>query len=306
MAFDLEQAVREAPAGGVVSVPPGTHVVHLLIEKPLTLMGMGEVVLDGQRMGPIVRVRTSGVVKLGGLTLVGGRTNQAGGAVALLEGELELLQCTLRYNEAPVNGGGALYVRGKEARVSQCRFEGNTGRQGGAILVDETAKLVLRDCLVAQNAALEGGGLRVREGASAEVFGCTFADNKVVGEAPLGSSLSLSGTMTRAPSVSLSHCIVAERTRGPESLFNFPAYPGTLTLKKNLLPPWCSALGGDNLFAGPGWIEGGSEAYLLSSGSPAVGAGDPSAYPATAKDVLGRNRHLDGRPPDLGAFALGR
>lgn len=306
MAFDLEQAVRDAVPGAVVNVPPGSYAVNLLLEKPVTLVAMGQVILDGTRQGPVVRVRTTGTVKLGGLTLVGGRTPLAGGGVALLEGELELLQCTLRFNEAPVGGGGALYVRAGTARVSQCRFEGNTGRLGGGVLVDGDGRLELRDSLLAQNAALEGGGLALKEAGAATVVACTFADNKAVGDTAQGSALSLAGTSTRAPSLSLSQCIVAERASGPVTVFNFPAHPGQFSATRTLFPEWVQQPGEGNLFAAPGFLGSGSEPYFLAPSSPAVGAGDPEAFDARQRDVLGRNRVQGAGRPDLGAFALGR
>jgi hypothetical protein len=299
--FDLEKAVKEAPAGGVVSIPPGTHSANVLVDKPLSLIGMGTVVLDGERHGSVLRVHTKGVVKIAGLLIAGGRTTMAGGGIALLDGELELFQCTLRFNEAPVNGGGGLYVRGQVARVRECRFEGNTGRQGGAILVDRSGRLELRDSLVVQNAAVDGGGVRVRESASAELVGCTLADNKVVGETPTGGALSLSGSTTATPSLTVSNCIVSERTQGPELIHNFAGAPGTLTLTRNLLPEWCRPFGGDNLFGPAGFVMSGSEPYSLKPDSKAVAAGDPAVL--SGKDVLGRPRSPAGRA-DLGAFAM--
>lgn len=302
MPFDLAQAIRDAAPGAVVNVPPGAYAANLLIDKPLRLIGMGKVVLDGQKHGSVLRVRTGGVVKLAGLMLVGGRTGLAGGGVALEAGELEMLSCTLRFNEAPAWGGGGLCVRGSaKARVTQCRFEGNLGRQGAGVLVDEAGQAVLRDCLVAQNAAFEGGGVCAKEGAAVELFGCTLADNKVLGDAPRGGAVALGGTMTRAPKVTLSHCIVAERTRGASLVANVEAWPGSLALTHNLFPEWCQALGGDNRFGEPLFVGEGSEPYFLTRESPAVGAAQPQAYSAEDRDVLGRAR---GQPGDLGAFAF--
>ncbi len=304
MSFDLAQAVAEAPEGGVVAIPPGTYPANLLLDKPVSLLARGVVVLDGLRRGSVLRVRTQGVVRLAGLTIVGGRTNTFGGGVSVEQGEVELLQCTLRFNEAPAYGGGAFAIRAGHARISQCRFEGNTGRQGGGLLVDETGRLTMRDSLVAQNAGFDGGGLRVKEAGEAELLGCTLADNKVVGEAPTGGAVSLSGSTTRTPSVTLSHCIVSERSPGPEVLHVFAGAPGTLVLRRCLLPEWCAAAfgGGDSRFAAAGFVGSGPEPYLLSARSPAAGAGEPNAYGPTAKDVLGCARDR----VDLGAFAFTR
>ena len=126
------------------------------------------------------------------------------------------MDCIVRFNKAPLYGGGGLYVCDAKARVTRCRFEANTGRQGGAILVDGVGELRLENSTVIQNAAVEGGGLRVKEGARAELFACTIADNKVVGDNAAGGALHLSGTTTRAPSLTVSNCIIWAR-RGASS-----------------------------------------------------------------------------------------
>ncbi len=306
MAFDLVQAVRDAKPGDVVRVPAGNHAVTLILDKPLTLLGVGQAVLDGRHGGCVVRITTDGTVKLAGLMIVGGAADEAGGGVCHLAGSLELTDCTLRFNKAPQYGGGGLYTIGKEARVTRCRFEANTGRQGGGILVDDAAVLTLRDSTLIQNAAVDGGGLRVKEGARAELLGCTLADNKVVGDGAKGGALSLAGTTTRAPSVSLSHCIVSERASGPELFHNFPAHPGALAFTRCLLPEWAQGVGGDNLFGPADFTLTGSEPYLLRATSKAVGAGEPAAFEAKAKDLNGQPRLAAGRKPDLGAFALVR
>ena len=264
---------------------------------------MGQVVLDGVHSGSVVRITTKELVRLSGFMLVGGNAPEAGGAVCLLDGELELLDCTLRFNKAPMYGGGGLYVRDGKAKAIRCRFEANTGRQGGAILVDGVGELRLEDSTVIQNAAVEGGGLLVKEGARAALVGCTLADNKVVGDGATGGAVHLAATTTRAPSLSLSNCIISERTEGPTCVFNAPKLPGALTLSNSLLPEWCKSLGGNNRYAAAGFVMTGSEPYLLSETSPAVGAADLSAFSAGSKDVAGRPRLRSGKA-DLGAFAF--
>ena len=90
---------------------------------------------------------------------MGGNAPEAGGGISVVDGALELSDCTLRFNKAPLYGGGALNVRDSKAVVTRCRFEANTGRQGGAILVDGAGSLTLSHSTVIQNAAVEGGGL---------------------------------------------------------------------------------------------------------------------------------------------------
>jgi hypothetical protein len=306
VAFDLAKALREAQPGAAVTVPAGTWQVNLVIDKPVSLVAMGKVVLDGGGRGAVVRIAApGGTVRLAGFLIAGGESIEGGGGVGVHAGEVELLECTFRYNKAPVNGGGALLVTGQSrVTASRCRFEGNTGRQGGAILVDELGSLTLADSTVVQNAAVLGGGLKVREGAAAEVTGCTFADNKVVGDGAAGSAVHLAGSSTRAPRATFSHCIVSEPAEGPSCLFNTSPFPGALTLERNLLPPWCQALGGDNRFGLAKFAMKGAEPYQPLADSPALGAAREGFFPKGAKDLAGRPRLAGKTPPTVGAFAI--
>lgn len=300
--MDLAQAVRDAKPNDTVKVPAGRYTVNLELTKPVTLLAMGQVVLDGVHAGSVLRIATDGLVRLSGFMIVGGNAPEAGGAIALLEGSLELTDCTLRFNKAPLYGGGGLCVRDGKAKVTRCRFEANTGRQGGAILVDGLGELRLEDSTVIQNAAVEGGGIKVKEAAKLEVVGCTIADNKVVGEGAAGGALHAAATTTRTPVVSITNSIISERAEGPTCVFNWEKHPAKLTVSKCLLPKWCKAIGGDNLFDDPGFVMSGSEPYLLSEQSPARGAAETAALGADAKDVAGRAR----KGNDLGAFAFVR
>ncbi|MHB1273597.1 MAG: nitrous oxide reductase family maturation protein NosD [Rhodanobacter sp.] len=57
----LERAIATAVAGATLSVPPGIHHVHLLLNKPITLQGQPGAVLDGDGNGDVVRITAPGV-----------------------------------------------------------------------------------------------------------------------------------------------------------------------------------------------------------------------------------------------------
>jgi hypothetical protein len=299
--MDLPAALAAAKPGDTLRIPAGRYAVNLVIDKPVSLLGVGQVVLDGLHRGSVVRIDCPrGTVRLAGLTVVGGSADEAGGGVAVVNGDVELLDCTLRFNKAPQYGGGALFLGGGTARVTRCRIEANTGRQGGGVLVDGLAELTLRDSTVIQNAALDGGGVRVKEGAKAVLLGCTIADNKVLGEQARGGAISVSGTTSRTPSLELRQSVVSERAQGPSCVFSGP--PATLRLVNSVLPPWCRELGGDNQYAEAGFVGTGAEPYLLADTSPARDRGDAADFGADAKDLRGVSR---GSKPSLGAFAFG-
>jgi hypothetical protein len=303
MAFDLLKAVREAAEGAAIQVPAGHYPLRLELLRSVTLVADGAVVLDGQKQGSCLRVSGSRTqARVVGFTFVGGSA-QSGGGVFHGEGKLALEGCRFEMNAAPMYGGGGLYTAGELCEVTGCRFFGNTGRQGGAVLVDGLGQLTMRDSLLAQNAAVEGGALRAREAAKVHLLGCTLADNKVLGEKARGSALFLSGTMTRTPKVTLVNCLVLERAPGP-ALIEQGEHPAQLTVHRSVLSESARSVAGDNRFTHAHCFATQGEPYSLREGSPAIGAADATAYGAGAKDILGRERVRAGEA-DAGAFAAG-
>jgi hypothetical protein len=304
MAFDLLKAVRDAAPGATLQVPAGNYPVNLEIGKSLTLVATGIAVINGRKKGSCLRVLGGATdLKLVGFSFLEGAA-ECGGGVFHAEGSLTLQGCRFERSSAPMFGGGALYTAGQRCQLIACRFTENTGRQGGAVLVDNLVHLSMRDSLLAQNAATEGGALRVREGATVELLGCTLADNKVVGDKAQGSAVFLGGTMTRKPTVSIVNCIVTERSKGPALIHNLGPHPAVLTVRKSLLSESAKPLAEDNLFiADPRYSGSGREPYALHFKSPAANAADASAYGTGAKDLLGWDRVHNGKA-EPGAFAL--
>lgn len=58
---DVLDALAAAAPGAIVTVAPGIHHVHLLLEKPVTLQGQPGAILDGDGSGDVVRITASGV-----------------------------------------------------------------------------------------------------------------------------------------------------------------------------------------------------------------------------------------------------
>jgi len=295
---DLAAAIRDAKPGDTLKIPAGRYTGNFEIDKPLTLLAFGQVVLDGVHRGSVLRIVADGVVRLSGLLLAGGDAAEAGGGLCVVRGTVELSDCIFRFNKAPLHGGGGLYVLDAKVTADRCRFEGNTGRQGGGILVDGAGELLLRDSAIIQNAAVEGGGLRAKEGAKVELSFCTIADNKAVGDAAAGSALHFSGTTTRKPTVTVRDSIISERTEA-STIFNSDKLPADVTFTRSLVPSWSKVSGEGVLTGDPKFMMSGNEPYLLGEGSPAIGAGVAS----TTKDLNGHGR--SGKT-DLGAFSFVR
>lgn len=302
--MELQQIISESKPGATISVPAGRYTGSFIVDKPLTLVAMGQVVLDGVHAGSVMRVETEGVVRLSGFTFVGGNAPELGGGLAVFGGEVEVSDCLFRFNKAPLYGGGGIAIADARVKLSRCRIEANTGRQGAGVLVTGTAEVVIEDSVVLQNAAIEGGGVLVKEGAKVEIVGCTIADNKVVGEQARGGALHVSGTTSRAPSLTVRQSIISERFEGPALIFNSPRLPGTVRIERSLVSPWARAeAGGDNAFGDPQFVMGGTEPYQLKETSPAVGVVDAGSVDASRRDVNGKPRVRGGKA-DLGAFTF--
>ncbi len=72
---DLVRLVEAAPAGATVVVPAGSYRVHLVIDRPLTLVADGDVLLDGGGRGTVLTIGAPDV------TVRGFRVAHTGGQV---------------------------------------------------------------------------------------------------------------------------------------------------------------------------------------------------------------------------------
>ena len=99
-----------------------------------------------------------------------------GGAInAEMGGRLVLLSCTLQENTGTV--GGAINGYGVGLRLEECIVTGNSGYEGGAIVMDLCgAASLLTGCTFAQNEGSWGGAI-YSDRTSESIEGCTFVSN---------------------------------------------------------------------------------------------------------------------------------
>ncbi len=251
MGFDLKQAIASAAPGARLDVPAGTWAGGLTLDKPITLVGHGTARFDGLSRGPILTVRARDVV-LEGFTFTNA-VALAGAAVSFHEGTLTLRDCLFERCLAPTHGGGALYARGDSLLIDHCRFVENTGRAGGAVLLDQLVEATVRQSLFLRNRAVRGGALRLKEGASAVVDRCTFVENTSVVDPPMASTIDVAGTKTRTPRLELKQS--AWIGSSPLELGRADQFPGEVVLTRNALPPSLAGLGGENRFEALEWFE---------------------------------------------------
>ena len=160
----ITAAITAAGPGATIDVCAGTYVERLVIQKPLTLRGLGGAagtIIDGAHAGTVVTVFGADV-RLEGFTIRNGATATEGGGVRCEASTLALVASVVAGNTAE-NGGG-LYASGCTLTVSDTRFEGNDAgvRGGGAWIVDAAGSVTASHFV--GNQAIQGGGLAVTEG----------------------------------------------------------------------------------------------------------------------------------------------
>jgi nitrous oxidase accessory protein len=92
--FDLAAAVRDAEPGAVLRVPDGLYRLNLIIDRPLSLVADGHVMIDGGGQGQVIRIEAEDVLVQGvHVTNSGGQVQEGAGILVLgdnarLEGNL--------------------------------------------------------------------------------------------------------------------------------------------------------------------------------------------------------------------------
>jgi hypothetical protein len=231
--FDLKQAIASASPGTVLEVPKGTWAGGLSLTRAVTLLGSGLAGFDGLGRGPVLTVNAPDAeVIISGFDFTNA-TAISGAAVLFFEGRLTLKDCRFHRCFAPGHGGGAVYARGATLTVERCTFERNTGRQGGAVLLDQLVEASFKGCSFVENTAVRGGALRLKEGARAVLEDCVLTANQAVGPHASGGGIDLAGTTTRAPSLVLRRCTWSGEGA---QLGRAPVAPGTVELVETAPP----------------------------------------------------------------------
>lgn len=110
---DLVRLVEAAPAGATIVVPAGSYRVHLVIDRPLTLVADGDVYLDGGGRGSIVTITADDVTVRGfHLTGTGGQVEEAA-AIKTIEASrvtIEGNRLHRFFTGIAVNGGEAVRI----------------------------------------------------------------------------------------------------------------------------------------------------------------------------------------------------
>ncbi len=124
--FNLQQAIDDAKSGATVIVPEGTYTKPVAIKRGITLKGEVGSVLKIESNTPAILVDAYNGAVIDGLTIQ--------------------YKCTDEAQE--VEHPYAIFVRGGEATVQNCRFEalGSGKESPGAIMADAKAEVLVKAC----------------------------------------------------------------------------------------------------------------------------------------------------------------
>jgi hypothetical protein len=282
---DLGEALAAAAAGAVLCLRPGRYAANLLIDKDVTLRGLGapgETVLDGGERGAVVAVDADDLtVRLEGLVLSGGSAAQGGGVSLAGMSRVELVACVLARNTGRQGPGGAVHADRGTVVLERCRVLDNVATDGLAVNADGIASLRIADSLLVGDGGPTLAAVRVRDGADATIVRSTLV--------ALGSAAALhaSGTSSRLPEVSVSDSVLA----GHAALDTPEPFPGKVTVTRSCLSAAAAGafIDGGGTRVSPPRFAGGAEPYALAADSPACGLAEGGV-----PDLNGRARPAAG------------
>ena len=163
--------------------PHDGTVGHDVINIEIETAEDAEVTLDGDGQYQLLAFEDTSV-SVSGIDFLDGQVTGSGGAIAVLDGTLDVIDSTFTGNVAAVtegdNNGGAIYVYGS-LTVNHSSFSENQGAYGGAIFVDGMGLIddqaIIADVLFDDNTADEGGAIWVTD-SQLTVLRSLFTDNE--------------------------------------------------------------------------------------------------------------------------------
>lgn len=156
----LSEVLEACEAGAVVEVAPGRYVEALVLTKPVTLRGAGDLTrlsLEGQTLAVRVATSSSDPVRIESILIEGGAGDR-GGAISLVSGRLEIHNVHIRGCTGS-SGGGAIHLATGSLDATLLRIHEVTGDRGGAICAMGDARVVVRDSQISEAEARYGGAL---------------------------------------------------------------------------------------------------------------------------------------------------
>jgi hypothetical protein len=269
----------------------------------VTILGNGDITLDGQGGCRILNVAAGRKVELMYVNVENGRSpvGELGGGI-VNRGSLRLLRCLFKNNVARDSGGGAVATEGSQAVgvTRDCFFDGNRmigdGEVGGTLVAINGASTSVVNCaIINSNMAV------LNVAATATFLHCTLYNGRKL-------ITTVSGGTTN-----LGHCAIAGGARGGNEPDIVTSQAGeTVSLGFNAYESADSSfetvtsdIQADDLLMRS--AAGGG--VVLLAFSPCVDAGDPEVntgghIPPLTADIVGNPRESEEGKIDIGAIEV--
>ena len=294
---DLRYCINHAANGDTIDFASaqfggGQHQTITLSDSPLNITKSVNIqgpdadflTIDANYKSGVMTIAAGTEVSISGLTLTHGKTETGGGIYN--NGNLTLTDCTITGDTAKKGGGIYSPLSNGSLHLYGCTISDNTADFGGGITNIDGA-FSLSQCTVAYNSVTGAGGGIFNYDGKLSLDGCTVVGNSA--------DVTAGGINNDGASMSLNNTIAAMNSGGDVS--------GPSSGSANMI--------GGNPKLGSLELNGGTTPTMAPlSGSPVIGAGDPSlgsgfvAPDGAAVDQRGAPR-IEGGKVDIGAVESG-
>ncbi len=230
----LAHVLSSVEAGTEIELAPGRYHGPLVIDRPLTLRGAGDLSrIQVLGRGPVLRVElseNSHSVTLESLLLEGGEGRQGAG-IDLKAGQLKLHNLQIRNCHATGGGGGAIHVANGRIEARLLRAYDVSGDRGGALWVEEGGQACLTDAEFHRAQGRVGGAIAVDAGGQVSLTSVTIGRTRAT--APSGGQAVY---MAAGKSTLSMHRVRFEDAPMGIPLANDPEEPGLVEVRACDLP----------------------------------------------------------------------
>ena len=180
---NIQSGIENSIDGDSINVASGTYLEYVdYYGKKITLKcqgNPGDCILDGNGSGPVVsftREEDSTTV-LDGFTIKNGVSTQDGGGM-ILDAHPLIKNCIFEYNIAD-KGGAIMIDENAKPILRNCQFIENLSvENGGAIFCDKYSEPVIENCIFTENiSSAENGGALSLYRSTASITSCVFLNN---------------------------------------------------------------------------------------------------------------------------------
>ena len=205
-------------------------------------------------------------------------------------------------NNSANSSGGGMYNNDSSLSITNTTFTGNLGNEGGG-MNNRNSDLSITNSIFIGNSASDDGGAINNSDSNPSITNTTFVDNSATNFGGVIYDVNSSPTLT--------NCILWGNSSG---IYNFSGNP---TISHSILEgsggsgSWDTNIGtdgGNNLDQDPLLVDAANGDLNLQPGSPAINAGDNTAYSnIPGNDInndtdLAGNPRLSGSTIDMGAY----